>query len=104
MRPRIETAAGIVFDACDAYIAGMATLTIRNFDDEAHRRLRIRAAENGRSMEEEARRILQETIASREDAPAKGFGTRVHELFADLGGVELEIPPREPMRDPPTFD
>ncbi|WP_343312683.1 bifunctional phosphopantothenoylcysteine decarboxylase/phosphopantothenate--cysteine ligase CoaBC [Brucella sp. BE17] len=36
----------------------MASLTIRNLDDAAKERLRIRAAQNGRSMEEEARLLL----------------------------------------------
>lgn len=26
------------------------------------------------------------------------------ELFGPSNGVDLELPPREPMRDPPTFD
>jgi plasmid stability protein len=38
----------------------MATLTIRNVDDDTHRGLRLRAAENNRSVEEEVRRILAE--------------------------------------------
>ena len=38
----------------------MATLTIRNVPDDVHKRLRLRAAENGRSVEEEVRRILAE--------------------------------------------
>jgi hypothetical protein len=33
----------------------MASITIRNLDEDTKRRLRIRAAEHGRSMEEEAR-------------------------------------------------
>ena len=37
----------------------MASITIRNLDDDVKRRLRIRAAEHGRSMEEEAREILR---------------------------------------------
>jgi phosphopantothenoylcysteine decarboxylase/phosphopantothenate--cysteine ligase len=36
----------------------MASITIRNLDDDAKERLRIRAAQNGRSMEEEARILL----------------------------------------------
>lgn len=36
--------------------------------------------------------------------PQKGLGTIIHELFKSIGGVELEIPPREPMREPPRFD
>ena len=38
----------------------MAVLNIRNLPDAVHRRLRIRAARNGRSMEAEARTILTE--------------------------------------------
>ena len=40
----------------------MASITIRNLDDGVKRRLRVRAAENGRSMEEEARDILRRTV------------------------------------------
>lgn len=36
----------------------MAVLNIRNLPDEVHAKLRIRAAEHGRSMEAEAREIL----------------------------------------------
>ena len=36
----------------------MASITIRNLDDSAKERLRVRAAQNGRSMEEEARLLL----------------------------------------------
>ena len=81
----------------------MASITIRNLDDDVKTRLRMRAAENGRSMEEEARLILREAVG-REEAPAYGLGTAIHERFKPLGGVELELPPREPMREPPRFD
>ena len=81
----------------------MASITIRKLDDEVKTRLRLRAAANGRSMEEEARTILRLAV-QREDPPAKGLGTALHELFRPFGGVELELPPREPMCDPPTFD
>lgn len=40
----------------------MAMLTVRNLPDEVHRALRIRAAYNGRSMEAEVRKILEETV------------------------------------------
>lgn len=53
-------------------------------------------------MEEEARVILAEAV-DREPSPVKGLGTALHELFKPLGGVELELPPREPMREPPKF-
>jgi plasmid stability protein len=40
----------------------MATLTIRNVDQETHRALRVRAAQNGRSVEEEVRRLLADHV------------------------------------------
>lgn len=81
----------------------MASITIRNLDDNVKTRLRKRAAEHGRSMEEEARLILADAV-EREAPPAKGLGTAIHELFKPFGGVELEMPLREPMREPPRFE
>ena len=81
----------------------MASITIRNLDDEVKTRLRVRASGKGRSMEEEVRLILAEAV-DRETAPAEGLGTAIHELFKPFGGVELELPPREPMREPPCFE
>ncbi len=51
----------------------MACITIRNLDDELKSRLRLRAARHGRSVEEEA------------------------------GPVNLVIPPRDLVREPPDF-
>ena len=81
----------------------MASITIRNLDDDVKTRLRKRAAGHGRSMEEEARLILAHAV-ERGVAPPKGLGTAIHELFKPFGDVELEMPPREPMREPPRFD
>ena len=81
----------------------MASITIRNLDNDVKTRLRKRAAGHGRSMEEEARQILADAV-EREEPPAKGLGTALYELFKPFGGVELEIPPREPMRELPRFD
>ena len=81
----------------------VASITIRNLEDDVKTRLRRRAAGHGRSMEEEARRILAEAV-DREAAPEKGLGSAIHELFKPLGGVDLELPPREPMREPPRLD
>ena len=80
----------------------MTSITVRNLDDELKRRLRIRAAENGRSMEQEAREILRSVLAV-EAAPTRNLGTAIHELFSPYGGVELDIPPRDPMRELPRF-
>ena len=80
----------------------MADLTIRNLDDEIVRQLRLRAADHGRSMEDEVRRILREAVG-RAPAPAD-LGESVHRRFAALGGVELDPSPRETMPDAPRFD
>ena len=81
----------------------MASITIRNLDDDVKTELRKRAAGHGRSMEEEVRVILREAVG-REALPEKGLGTAIHELFKPFGGVELELPSRGPMRDPTSFD
>ena len=39
-----------------------------------------------------------------QDIPPRGLGTAIHAIFKPFGGVELEVPPREPMREPPRFD
>ena len=80
----------------------MASITIRNLDDEVKRRLRVRAAERGRSMEEEAREILRQVVG--QEKPAHNLAAAIRARVAPLGGVELDLPPREPMREPPAFD
>lgn len=70
----------------------MAAITVRSLDDDVKHRLRIRAAKHGRSMEAEARAILEAAVAE-EDEP-KNWLVALHERFAELGGVELDIPPR----------
>ncbi len=80
----------------------MSSITIRNLDEGLKKRLRIRAAEHGRSMEEEVREILRQAMAER--APPKNLAAAIRARVADLGGVELELPPREPMREPPSFE
>ena len=75
----------------------MAALSIRHLDDEVKQRLRVRAAENGRSMESEVRAILTE--AMRDHDPAEGLFTALLARVGELGGVELELPERRtPVR------
>lgn len=81
----------------------MTSITIRKLDEELAQRLCIRAAKHGCSMEEEARNILRAAL-EQETAPTESLGTALHAIFKPFGGVALEIPPREPMREPPRFD
>ena len=79
----------------------MATLTIRNLDESTKAQLRIQAARHGRSMEEEARTILRSAIEARQPVSGgKGLGSRIQEHFAQLGGVELELPARSSLPAP----
>ena len=80
----------------------MASITIRNLDDNVKTRLRVRAAENGRSMEEEVRVILREAVGRKPGS--RNLASLIRARFGPLGGVELELPPREPAREPPRFD
>ena len=79
----------------------MASITIRNLDDDVKTRLRVRASANGRSMEEEARVILREAVQRKPDP--ENLASAIRARFAPLGGVELEIPARQPMRKTPSF-
>ena len=78
----------------------MASLTIRNLEDDTKERLRVRAAQNGRSMEEEARAILRATVAG---TTAADLWSRSRGLFAGAKGVELALPSRSADRMPPMF-
>jgi plasmid stability protein len=78
----------------------MASILIRNIDERIKRRLRSRAARRGRSMEHEAREILR-TALTRQDKPPRNLYEAIRKRIEPLGGVELPLLPREPMRDPP---
>ena len=79
----------------------MISITIRNLDDDVKRRLCVRAAENGRLMEE-ARDILRQ-VAGQTSTP-RNLGQAIHERFAALGGVEMPPVKRGPMRSTPDFE
>jgi plasmid stability protein len=84
----------------------MATPTIRNLDDETKQGLRFRAARHGVSMEQEARIILRAAVEA-EAKPAaskESFYGSVRKLVDKYGPFDLDLPPRGPMREPPTFD
>ena len=77
----------------------MASLTIRNLDEELIAKLRVNAALHRNSMEEEVRSILRRTLMH--TLAAKGPGGRIAQRFGVMRGVELELPARnEPPRAP----
>lgn len=85
-------------------MAAMTTLTIRNIDPAVKERLHVQAAEHGHSMEAEARRILQTALKGAPQSPERNLHERIRARFAPLGGVDLDLPAREPAREPPGFD
>jgi len=80
----------------------MATLTIRQLDERTKARLRVRAAHHGRSMEEEAREILRSALTCVR-AERSNLAESIRQRFAPFGGVALEIPKRDAIRQPPDF-
>ena len=79
-----------------------AVVTVRGLAPELKARLRIRAAHNARSMEAEARAILETALSLPEEDPTD-LAAFARNLFTPLGGVELELPARAPLREPPAF-
>ena len=79
--------------------AGVAVITIRNIDDAIKKRLRVRAAVNGCSMEEEARDILRAALST-DEPRSRSLAQAIHQRFAALGGVDLPETRREAIRQP----
>jgi plasmid stability protein len=83
----------------------MASITIRNLDESVKRRLKVRAAENGRSMEEEARQILSEGVLVNKKEP--NLLEAIRAIVEPAGGIELPEYPRSKrpnMRPRVTFE
>ena len=81
----------------------MASITIRKLDEGLKSRLRIQAAIQGRSMEDEARDILRSSL-NQELPQVRNLAESIRARFAPLGGFDLPEITREPMREPPSFD
>jgi len=77
----------------------MGSLTLHNIDDSLKASLRMRAAANGRSMEEEARQILRQALLRKKSSV--GIGTRISQRFAAAGGIDLPDAVRSAPRRPP---
>ncbi len=80
----------------------MASMTIRNIDEQLKARLRVQAALHARSMEDEVREILR-TALSAEPTRGQSLVEAMRARIEPLGGIELELPAREALREPPDF-
>ncbi|MGN6229828.1 MAG: FitA-like ribbon-helix-helix domain-containing protein [Trinickia sp.] len=72
----------------------MASMTIRNIDEQLKSRLRVQAAHHGRSMEDEARDILRSALSTHEGG-RQSLIESIRSRMAPFGGVDLELPARE---------
>ena len=85
----------------------MAALTIRNLDEATKQALRLRAARKSVSMEQEARNILRDAVLTgqQSDRPAKeNFYDAVRHLVDKYESFDIDLPTREPMREPSAFE
>ena len=82
----------------------MASMTIRNIDDQLKSRLRVQAARNGRSMEDEARDILRAALSTEAEANQQSLIGSIRRRIAPLGGVDLDLPARDAISDRVDFD
>jgi len=80
----------------------MATITIRQLDERTKARLRVQAAHHGRSMEEEAREILRSALTGARSTKSN-LAEAIRQRFEAFGGVILEIPKRDLVRQLPDF-
>jgi plasmid stability protein len=78
----------------------MASITIRKLEETTKRKLKIRAAMHGRSMEQEAREILKKALQGTSSKTGANLAEAIQRRFAPLGGVDLEPFPRGPIREP----
>lgn len=81
----------------------MASITIRNVDEQTVNRLRQRAAQRGHSIEEKSRIILRDALDGSSESMT-GLGSNIRRRFAKFGGVNLPDMPREAVREPPVLD
>src|SRR5271165_5338106 len=98
MRPEPRTHFAI--NDGNAIIVIMASITIRKLEETTKRKLKVRAAMNGRSMEQEAREILKSALKGAPSKSGANLAESIRRRFARFGGVELEPFPRGPIREP----
>ena len=74
---------------------------LQNRGDDEKARLRVQAVENDCSLKDESGVILCEAVECKSDTRSPADIIRSH--FGRDNGVELELPSREPIREPPRF-
>lgn len=70
----------------------MANISVRNLNDGVAAQIKVRAAQNGRSMEAEARAILTAAVTDQDDET--NIALALYEVAQSLGGFDLDLPKR----------
>jgi antitoxin FitA len=91
----------IDINAISDIITNMASMMIRNLNDETKRLLKAKAAQKGHSLEEEVRLTLDKAVNPA--ARKTGVGTAINKMFKEVGGSDLQVFPRDMNSPPPDF-
>ncbi len=73
-------------------MVALTAVRIRNLDDQVLQRLRVQAAQHGRTLEAAIQAILTDAVS--EPGAAEGLFQATARRFGELGGVDLKLPPR----------
>lgn len=79
----------------------MRALNVRNLSEETHRALRVRAAENGHSMEAEVRAIIEAALQPKDRIK---LGSLLAAIGAKCGAVDLDVTRDKTPVEPASFD
>ncbi len=83
----------------------LASITIPDVDEKLKASLEERAARRGKSMEAEARDILREALGEGEAGqPPMNLYAAIRTIVEPFGGIQFELPARQPVREPPSFE
>lgn len=82
----------------------MTSLTIRDIEPEMKDALRRVAAAHGRSIQDEARSILRAALKPPPPASEQSLYAQIRAIVEPIGGIDLELPPRDTGWEPPSFD
>lgn len=74
----------------------MAAVTIRQLSEEAHRALKVRAAQHNRSTEAEMRAILEAAVLTEGRVR---LGTALSEMSRQMGLTNADVEALEQVRD-----
>lgn len=80
----------------------MTSINVRKVPRAHKDRLRVLAAEKGRSVEAEVRDLIAKAVEAQQ--PPRNIAKAIMDRFDKIGGVELDIPPRAMPRQIVKFD